>query len=168
MMTSKQLRHGCMRTPNESSEILEKFYVQAFRHKRQVWSALLLQLSCINRTVLLFSFFSTFTQLNTPLLPIVFRPHKLNFSIYFRPFSPPHHLFFIPMRETSHLAFFFRAVISAPDHWTARTREWRSPCVERNNLPSVFPLSEFSNPSDLALLYSRWQPQSLDKYVHSY
>lgn len=121
MMTSKQLRHGCMRTPNESSEILEKFYVQAFRHKRQVWSALLLQLSCINRTVLLFPFFSTFTQLNTPLLPIVFRPHKLNFSICFRPFSPPHHLFFIPMRETSHLAFFFRAVISAPDHWTAWT-----------------------------------------------
>ena len=64
--------------------------------------------------------------------------------------------------------FIFRAVISAPDHWTARTREWRSPCVERNNLPSVFPLSEFSNLSDLALLYSRWQPQSLDKYVHSY
>ena len=63
---------------------------------------------------------------------------------------------------------FFRAVISAPDHRTARTREWRSPCVERNNLPSVFPLSEFSNLSDLALLYSRWQPQSLDKHVHSY
>ena len=63
---------------------------------------------------------------------------------------------------------FFRAVISAPDHRTARTREWRSPCVERNNLPSVFPFSEFSNPSDLAFLYSRWQPQSLDKHVHCY
>ena len=31
MMTSKQLRQGCMQTPNESSEILEKFFVQAFK-----------------------------------------------------------------------------------------------------------------------------------------
>ena len=153
-MTSKQLRHGCMRTPNESSEILEKFYVQAFRHKRQVWSALLLQLSCINRTVLLFSFFSTFTQLNTPLLQIAHFHHHITYSLY--------------RWERLPIWLFFRAVISAPDHRTARTREWRSPCVERNNLPSVFPLSEFSNPSDLALLYSRWQPQSLDKHVHCY
>ena len=154
MMTSKQLRHGCMRTPNESSEILENFCFQAFRHKRQVWSALLLQLSCINRTVLLFSFFSTFTQLNTPLLQIAHFHHHITYSLY--------------RWERLPIWLFFRAVISAPDHWTARTREWRSPCVERNNLPSVFPFSEFSNPSDLALLYSRWQPQSLDKHVHCY
>ena len=153
-MTSKQLRHGCMRTPNESSEILEKFCFQAFRHKRQVWSALLLQLSCINRTVLLFSFFSTFTQLNTPLLQIAHFHHHITYSLY--------------RWERLPIWLFFRAVILAPDHWTVRTREWRSPCVERNNLPSVFPLSEFSNLSDLALLYSRWQPQSLDKHVHCY
>ena len=153
-MTSKQLRHGCMRTPNESSEILEKFCFQAFRHKRQVWSALLLQLSCINRTVLLFSFFSTFTQLNTRLLQIAHFHHHITYSLY--------------RWERLSIWLFFRAVISAPDHRTARTREWRSPCVERNNLPSVFPFSEFSNPSDLALLYGRWQPQSLDKHMHSY
>ena len=152
MMTSKQLRHGCMRTPNESSEILEKFCFQAFRHKRQVWSALLLQLSCINRTVLLFSFFSTFTQLNTPLLQIAHFHHHITYSLY--------------RWERLPIWLFFSAIRS--DHWTARTQEWRSPCVERNNLPSVFPFSEFSNPSDLALLYSRWQPQSLDKHVHCY
>ena len=152
MMTSKQLRHGCMRTPNESSEILEKFYVQAFRHKRQVWSALLLQLSCINRTVLLFSFFSTFTQLNTPLLQIAHFHYHITYSLY--------------RWERLPIWLFFSAIRS--DHWTARTRKWRSPCVERNNLPSVFPFSEFSNPSDLALFYSRWQPQSLDKHVHCY
>ena len=153
-MTSKQLRHGCMRTPNESSEILEKFCFQAFRHKRQVWSALLLQLSCINRTVLLFSLFSTFTQLNTPLLQIAHFHHHITYSLY--------------RWERLPIWLFFRAVISAPDHRTARTREWRSPCVERNNLPSVFLFSEFSNPSDLTLLYSRWQPQSFDKHVRSY
>ena len=152
MMTSKQLRHGCMRTPNESSEILEKFCLQAFRHKRQVWSALLLQLSCINRTVLLFSLYSTFTQLNTPLLQIAHFHHHITYSLY--------------RWERLPIWLFFSAIRS--DNWTARTREWRSPCVERNNLPSVFPFSEFSNPSDLAFLYSRWQPQSLDKHVHCY
>ena len=30
-MTSRQQRHRYMQTPNESSEVLEKFYVQAFK-----------------------------------------------------------------------------------------------------------------------------------------
>ena len=30
-MTSMQLRYGYIHTPNESSEILDKFYVQAFK-----------------------------------------------------------------------------------------------------------------------------------------
>ena len=96
-----------------------------------------------------------------------FSSYHVKFQFIFAHFH--HHITYSLYRwERLAIWLFFRAVISAPDHRTARTREWRSPCVERNNLPSVFPFSEFSNPSDLALFYSRWQPQSLDKHVHCY
>ena len=57
-------------------------------------------------------------------------------------------------------------MISAPDYWTARTRKWRFPFFERNNSSSVSPFSEFSNPSDFKVLWSRWQLQSFDIHVH--
>ena len=91
-------------------------------------------------------------------------PH-VKFQFIFAHFH--HHITYSLYRwERLPIWLFFSAIRS--DHWTARTREWRSPCVERNNLPSVFLFSEFSNPSDLTLLYSRWQPQSFDKHVRSY
>ena len=96
---------------------------------------------------------------------MIFHLPTLSFN-NFRSFSLPHNLFFILMRETCYWAFFLASWISAPDYWTARTRKWRFPFFERNNSSSVFPFSEFSNPSDFKVLWSRWQLQSFDIHVH--
>ena len=118
------------------------------RHRRQVWSASLLQLSCINRTVLLF--FSFLFRLHSIefLSPTNnFLSSHVKLRLIFAHFH--HHVTYSLYRwERLPTWLFFYAVISAPDHWIARTRKWRFSCVERNNLPSVFPFSEFSNPGD--------------------
>ena len=95
-MTPKQARQGCMWMLNESSGILEKWYILALKYlvleicshffvispptvfcslwqKRQFWSASLLLLSCINQTVLHFVF---------PFLPsLLFMSFLNNFSL---------------------------------------------------------------------------------------
>ena len=118
---------------------------------QQVWSASLLQLSCINRTVLLFSLLFRLHPTECLSSTNNFSSSHIKFRYIFAHFHR-HITYPLYWRERLPTWLFLRAVISAPDHWTARIRNWRSPCVERNNLPSVFPFSKFSNPSDFTLL----------------
>ena len=142
----KQLRQRCVWTPNESSGMLEKRYVQAFkiigtgnllslvcnfssfsfffffaifgRRGNFQWSASVRQSFCINRKVLL-SFFPLSPSLpRIPFSQIIF--HSPTFFAYFLNHGT---VFFIPMRATSHLTSSLRRNL-VPDHWNARTRKW--------------------------------------------
>ena len=143
----KQLRQRCVWTPNESSGMLEKRYVQAFkiigtgnllvislpsvffflfflffavfgRRGNFQWSASVRQSFCINRKVLL-SFFPLSPSLpRIPFSQIIF--HSPTFFAYFLNHGT---VFFIPMRATSHLTSSLRRNL-VPDHWNARTRRW--------------------------------------------
>ena len=141
----KQLRQRCVWTPNESSGMLEKRYVQAFkiigtgnllslvcnfssfsfffffaifgRRGNFQWSASVRQSFCINRKVLL-SFF-----LCRHHFPEYLSHKKFFTPTFFAYFLNHGTVFFIPMRATSHLTSSLRRNF-VPDHWNARTRKW--------------------------------------------
>ena len=117
-MTSKQLRQGYLRKPNESSgKLLQKLYVQALK----VWSTSLMQLSCINRTILLF--------------PFLYRHHLAEYLSSTNNSSLSHTEFekfsLISITTALYSTYLWertyprsRALTSVPDHWTTRNRKW--------------------------------------------